>query len=97
MSRPSSFHLFSAAFLLLLLTAGCNTTPAPALASAQISNPEEVEEVQPPVLPIEPVNDPLPVLGGEVALAPTLRVAATAPKRVQMRLLWSARRGTTPV
>lgn len=69
---------------LALAAAGCRTVPAAPLVPA--SNPELVEEVQAPTLPLEPVNAPLPVLGGSVPLEPLLRPAALTD-RVQLRLL----------
>lgn len=43
--------------------------------------------MQSPTLPIEPVDEPLPVLGGEIVVQQNLSPAAAAPSRVQMRLL----------
>ncbi len=83
MSLPSCRLLAAVAFC--LAASACRTAPAAPLVSA--SNPELVEEVQAPTLPLEPVNDPLPVLGGSVPLEPTLRPAAALSSRVQMRLL----------
>lgn len=85
MSR-SSFPYVLWSLFLLLMSAGCSTSPSASL-TLEGSNPELVEEVQPPTLPVEPVNTPLPQLGGTVPVQPSLRVAAALSSKVQMKLL----------
>lgn len=88
MLTSPSFRIFFPAALFVLSVVGCSTLPAPSLVPAQVANPEQVEEVQSPTLPLEPAITPLPRIGGSVPVAvDTLSPAAVTTSRVQLRLL----------
>ena len=67
----------------LFLLGGCTTRPVPAQTPEANSPPAEA---QPPALPVEPANTPLPELGGSVEVSALQALAATS-NRVELRLL----------
>lgn len=97
LSRRWLMALFAGVLIVLV---GCNTAPAPTPGAVQILSEETLDALapQPPVLPIDPADQPLPALRGSVPKTARLGTLALSDNtsEVELRLLVISATDNTP-